>query len=81
MAVNISFMSLNINAQYRNTTVSVGEAMQSAWSAHAKRNYGNGMLFGWNNSVNMVNGIMDNDPIDAPIVDSDALRSAQNQNM
>lgn len=81
MSVNITFLALNVNGQYRNSAVAIGESTQTAWSAHAKRNYGNGMIFGWNNSANMLNTISDNDPIDTPITDLDAIRSFQNQNM
>lgn len=81
MSVNITFLTLNVDGQYRNSTISIGEANQGGWSAHKKRNGGNGMLFGWNNSVNMLNYIADNDPIDAPIIDRDFVTSLQNQNL
>lgn len=79
LSVNISFGSLNVNAQDTNSTVSIGEASQAGWSAHSKNNFGNGMLFGWNNSANMFNYILDNDIIDSPIIDDDAVGSTQNQ--
>lgn len=81
LSVNISFGSINVNAQNTNSTVSIGEASQAGWSAHSKNNFGNGMLFGWNNSFNMINNIFDNDVIDSPIIDDDAVGSAQNQQL
>jgi hypothetical protein len=79
MSVNISFGSINVNAQETNATVSVGETSQVGWSAHSKNNFGTGMLFGINNSANIINNILDNDAVDSPIMDNDGMQPNQNQ--
>lgn len=81
MAVNITFGSINVNAQETNATISIGESSQSGWSAHSKFNFGTGMLFGINNSWNIINNILDNDAVDSPIMDNDGLVSFQNQSL
>ncbi len=81
MSVNISFGTINVNAQDTNATVSIGENSQGGWSAHSKNNFGNGMLFGINNSANMINNIFDNDAVDSPITDNDGIQPNQNQSL
>ncbi len=79
MSVNITFAAININAQDTDASLSVGENSQVAWSAHAKNNFGNGMLFGVNNTVNFLNNLYDLDGVDAPITDMDFVQANQNQ--
>lgn len=81
MSVNITFGAINVNAQDTNATISIGETLQSGWSAHSKYNFGTGMLFGVNNSANIVNTILDNDAIDAPIMDNDGVQAGENQSL
>jgi hypothetical protein len=79
MVVNIGFATINVNGQRRNASITVGENSQGAWSAHEKKNYGYGILFGVNTQVNIVNTISDLDGVDAPIRDNDFVQSNQNQ--
>lgn len=79
MAFPIIFNAIIVNGQETNGTVSIGENQQDGWSAHAKQNIGIGMLFGLNNTLNILNIINDNDIIDAPISDNDIVPSAQAQ--
>lgn len=79
MAISIVFNSINVAGQKTNATVSVGEVMQSGWSAHAKQNIGQGILFGINNTGTFASNIIDNDAVDAPIYDHDVTGSNQSQ--
>lgn len=79
MVVNIGFGAINVNAQRRNASISVGETSQGAWSSHEKKNFGYGMPFGINNQFNIVNNISDFDAVDTPIQDSDFIQPNQNQ--
>ncbi|MFC5451068.1 hypothetical protein [Paenibacillus aestuarii] len=81
MALSILFNMINVAGQQRNGTVSVGEIVQSGWSAHEKQNIGQGMLFGVNNSLGIITNIMDNDLIDSPIVDDDGTITNQGQSL
>lgn len=79
MAISILFNQINVAGQQRNGTVSVGEVLQSGWSAHAKQNLGQGMLSGINNTAGFFSNIIDPDVIDSPILDNDAPMAAQGQ--
>lgn len=79
MVVNIGFGTLNVNAQRRDASISIGESNQSTWSAHSKRNFGYGMPFGMNTQFNIVNHISDVDGVDSPINDMDFSGSFENQ--
>jgi hypothetical protein len=79
MVINIGFAAINVNGQRRNASITVGENSQGAWSAHEKKNYGYGILFGVNTQVNILNTISDLDGVDAPIKDNDFVQSNQNQ--
>lgn len=79
MAISILFNMINVGAQQRNGTVSVGEIIQSGWTAHAKQNQGQAGIFGISSTVNFGSIIIDNDLIDSPIFDNDATPSAQAQ--
>lgn len=81
MSINIGFNSINVNGQNRNGAVSIGETIQSGWSAHAKQNIGQGVFFGINNTFGFVSNIVDPDAIDAPIMDNDVPASAQGQSL
>jgi len=81
MAISINFVSIVINSQNTNSTVSLGENAQSAWNAHQKKNFGNGMYFGNTASPNNIINILDNDIIDMPVQDNDIAPTAQNQSV
>ncbi|MFC7391755.1 hypothetical protein [Scopulibacillus cellulosilyticus] len=81
MAVNINFGAINVNAQTRDGTVSVGENNQTGWSNHGKNNYGNGLLLGINFFANNLSNIIDNDVVDVPVNDQDGIPSNQNQTL
>jgi hypothetical protein len=64
---NLHFKSINANTLLTNSTISVGENDQTAWSSHRKNNYGNGKTYGLNVLKHLVNSIKDNDWVDSPI--------------
>jgi hypothetical protein len=79
VAVAINFIAINVNTQNRDSTISIGEVVQSGWAAHGKNNFGTGNLFGISSVVNVMNNIMDNDVIDSPTFDLQNVPTAQNQ--
>jgi hypothetical protein len=79
MAVAINFIAINVNTQNRDSTISIGEIVQSGWAAHGKNNFGNGNMFGISATTNVLNNIVDNDFIDSPIFDLQNAPTAQNQ--
>lgn len=81
MAISINFVSIVINSQNTNATVSIGENTQSGWNSHQKSNYGNGMYFGNTASPNNIINILDNDVVDMPVTDNDFIPSNQNQSL
>jgi hypothetical protein len=64
---NLNFKSINANTILTNSSISVGENNQAAWSSHRKNNYGNGKNYGLNVLKHLVNSVKDNDCLDAPI--------------
>lgn len=81
MAVPIIFNAININGQYTNTTVSIGENAQPGWSAHSKNNFGVGTVMGINLVITPISNVLDPDVIDAPITDPDIIRNFENQQL
>jgi hypothetical protein len=79
MAVSILFNMINVLEQTTNSAVSVGEVVQSGWSAHRKQNEGQGAIVGIANTLSFFSNISDNDFIDAPISDNDITPTAQGQ--
>lgn len=79
MAISIVFNQINMNGQDTNSTVSVGEVLQSGWSSHSKQNAGQVSGTGINNTINFFSSIIDNDFVDAPIHDQDVTGSNQGQ--
>lgn len=69
MAIPIFFNSINVNGQYTNSTVSIGENSQSGWSAPSKNNFAVGPQFGQNIVPTPFNFINDSDLSDAPMYD------------
>ncbi|WP_078597585.1 hypothetical protein [Evansella clarkii] len=67
----VDFEALNVTAITNGSAISVGENNQDAWSAHGKRNNGNGVVTGSNALANSFNIVEDNDIIDSPINDQD----------
>lgn len=81
MAISINFVSIVLNSQNRNATISIGENSQAGWSTHNKNNYGNGFYAGNTVSPNNIINILDNDVVDMPVNDSDVVPSGQNQSL
>ncbi|NSL50923.1 hypothetical protein [Calidifontibacillus erzurumensis] len=81
MAISINFVSIIINSQDTNATVSMGEVTQSGWNSHQKQNLGNGIYYGNTASPNNVINILDNDFIDMPVHDNDLVPTNQNQSL
>lgn len=81
LAVYINLIAINVNAQDKNATVSIGEVSQAGWTSHNKNNFGNGMFFGISAAPNNWVFIMDNDVLDMPVNDNDNVPSAQNQQL
>jgi len=81
VAISINFISIILNSQNTNATVSVGENLQSAWTSHNKKNFGNGFFFGPSASPNNLINIVDNDVVDMPVNDNDSQPAAQNQQL
>lgn len=81
MSVNISFGAINVNSIMTNGAVSTGENNQTGWSAHSKNNYGNSQFVGWSYSGANLNNLLDNDVIDAPITNNEAVPGNQNQSV
>jgi len=79
VAIPIIFNSINVNTQDTDAAISIGENQQTDWDAHAKNNFGNGMFFGWNITLNSLNYIFDPDVSDTPIIDNDVVPSGQGQ--
>jgi hypothetical protein len=79
MAVSIFFNMINVLNITTSSAVSVGEVVQSGWSAHRKQNEGQGAIVGIANTVSFFSIINDNDIIDAPIADNDITPTAQGQ--
>jgi hypothetical protein len=79
MSVPIVFNTINVNTLDTNAVIAVGQNTQPNWDAHSKNNFGSGMFFGWNLTSHTVNNIVDNDFIDTPISDNDAVSSTQGQ--
>lgn len=79
MAFPIVFNSINVNGQYTNGTVSIGENLQSGWSGNSKNNFGVGPTFGMNFITMPVNFINDTDLLDSLINNPYNLPAAQNQ--
>lgn len=73
MAIPIIYNAVNVNGQYTNTTVSIGENAQSGWSAHSKNNFASGPQMGSNLIITPMNYIFDPDNIDSPIIDPDII--------
>ncbi|HHY74781.1 MAG TPA: hypothetical protein GX497_16455 [Bacillus bacterium] len=81
MAIAINFVSVVVNAQNRNSTISMGEVLQSNWNSHQKSNFGIGFSVGNTAEFNNIINILDSDLIDMPLQDSDVVPSAQNQSL
>ncbi len=79
MAIAINFVSIVVNSQNTNTSVAIGENMQSSWNSHQKQNFGTGQAVGNTAEVNMIINIIDNDVIDMPVSDNDIVPSNQTQ--
>jgi hypothetical protein len=79
MAVSIFFNMINVLDQTTNSTISVGEIVQSGWAAHRKQNEGQGAIVGIANTVFFFSNIIDNDFIDAPVTENDITPTAQGQ--
>jgi hypothetical protein len=79
MSVNISFGAINVNAVNRDSAIAIGENNQPGWTSHSKHNFGNGMFFGMNITGSVMNNIIDNDVIDAPVNDQDNVPGVQSQ--
>ncbi|UUZ86312.1 hypothetical protein LJK88_24665 [Paenibacillus sp. P26] len=79
MAVVVNFIAINVNTQNRDSTISIGEVVQSGWASHGKNNFGNGNMFGISAAANILNNIIDNDLVDSPIFDLQNAPTAQNQ--
>ena len=68
----IHFDSIDVNAVTTNSTVAVGENSQPGWNAIGKNNYGDGRHKGINVLHHNVNSVVDDDWIDAPVVEGGA---------
>lgn len=79
MAIPIVFNSVNVNGQYTNATVSIGENTQTGWNAPSKNNFAFGPTFGQNFVVTPFDFINDSDLSDAPMFTPDLTSSFQNQ--
>lgn len=81
MPIPIVFGSINVNTLDTNSSVTLGQNSMSNWSAHAKNNFGNGMLFGLAWTTGQLNYMFDNDGVDTPITDPDRSFTGQNQQL
>ncbi|MFD1737318.1 hypothetical protein ACFSCX_12210 [Bacillus salitolerans] len=81
MAISINFVSIIVNSQNQNTTISVGENSQPGWDTQTKSNNGNGQYYGNSLSPFNVANINDNDVVDMPVSDNDFTPSTQNQQL
>lgn len=79
MPTSIVFNMINVNSINTNATIGIGENAQSSWDSHSKNNYGNGQVIGTSVYANLVNTVIDNDFIDAPINDQDFKPAVNNQ--
>lgn len=67
---DIHFSNINVNGMNTNTSVSIGDIDQAGWSSHSKSNTGEGSNTGISQSKNNHVLIVDNDQIDAPILNN-----------
>lgn len=81
MTMPIVFNSVNVNGQYTNATVSIGENVQTGWSGNSKNNFGSGPSFGANLFMYPYNVIMDSDLVDAPMSVPEYTPTIQSQQL
>ncbi|MFC7391558.1 hypothetical protein [Scopulibacillus cellulosilyticus] len=81
MAINLSFGSINVNSQARNSAVNVGETSMPGWNYYGKSAYGNGFYIGINNTQFVAGNVNDMDGIDNPIGTATNDPSVQGQSL
>lgn len=79
MAIPLAIGAINIAMQNTNSSVSVGQNLQSGWSAHRKTNNGAGNQSGLFSNIGNLTIIIDNDLNDGNIFDPDIYTGAQGQ--
>lgn len=65
---NITFQSIDVNAVNATSSIAVGDNNQPGWNATGKNNMGDGRHKGINIMHNNVNTVMDEDVIDAAVI-------------
>lgn len=83
MAVFISLAAgaININAMNRGSALAIGEVAQPGWNQNGKTNFGNSQLFGANLQTGIVTNFIDNDVLDAPVLEIQPVPTFQNQSI
>lgn len=71
----IKFDKITVNTLNRNSTIAIGENMQTHWETFNKQNYGIGFFSGENVVGKNLNIIQDEDFIDAPITEQSVNNS------
>lgn len=81
MAVTVVLNAINVNGQYTQGLVAVGENAQVGWSSHGHNNFNSGPLMGMSIIFNPFNFMFDPDIFENPISDNDNFPTWENQQL
>ncbi|WP_261131309.1 hypothetical protein [Bacillus sp. Marseille-Q3570] len=78
MPVSVVFNQIAVNAVNENGTISTGQNNQQDWNWQGKNNFAAGMPIGFVFAINNFNTLFDNDLIDTPSSNPEAVTPQPN---